>query len=174
MQRAQQVTDIFLLPGQYFVGGEGHRVRTVLGSCVSITLWHAPRRIGAMSHFVLPASERAAGGQPNPHYGADALELMLRDLAALGVAPSECQAKVFGGASMFAHRLRGNSQDIGRRNGAQALRLLRERGIVIASESLYGSGHRRIVFSMASGDVWSHQVAPGDACATAWQRRPPR
>lgn len=163
MQRAHRVTDIFLLPGQYFVGNQAHRIRTVLGSCVSITLWHARRRVGAMSHSVLPAPDSVRAGQPDARYCADALEMMLRDLAALGAAPGECQAKVFGGASMFAQPLLGDGHDIGRRNGELALRLLRERRIPVASESLYGHGHRRIVFSVASGDVWSQQVAAAGA-----------
>lgn len=51
--------EVYLLPGEYFVGDARYRIRTVLGSCVSITLWHRPLRIGAMSHFLL--SEREAG-----------------------------------------------------------------------------------------------------------------
>lgn len=51
--------EVYLLPGEYFVGDARYRIRTVLGSCVSITLWHRRLRIGAMSHFLL--SEREAG-----------------------------------------------------------------------------------------------------------------
>jgi chemotaxis protein CheD len=29
-------------------------IRTVLGSCVSITLWHPVKRVGGMCHFLLP------------------------------------------------------------------------------------------------------------------------
>jgi hypothetical protein len=35
-----KVIDIFLMPGDVFVGDEQYRVRTLLGSCVSVTLWH--------------------------------------------------------------------------------------------------------------------------------------
>ena len=161
MQRpAHKITDIYLMPGEYFVGGPEHRVSTLLGSCVSITLWHAQRRIGAISHFLLSARPRAAGAAPDPRYGEDAFKLMLRDLAALGVAPSDCTAKVFGGGSMFSDGALRQDKGIGRKNGAVALQLLREHGIPLASESLYGNGHRRIIFHFGTGDVWSRQHDP--------------
>ena len=51
-----RVTNIFLLPGEHFTGDARHRISTLLGSCVSITLWHPQLQVGAMSHFLLPGS----------------------------------------------------------------------------------------------------------------------
>ncbi|GAB2871959.1 hypothetical protein GCM10027277_46530 [Pseudoduganella ginsengisoli] len=150
------ITDIFLLPGDYFVGGQGHRIRTLLGSCVSITLWHPQRKIGAMSHFLLSSRNQNKASELNSRYGEEALELMLTELRAMGVDPAECQAKIFGGGQMFP----GSTQGIGRQNGEVALRLLRAHGIPVVSESLYGMGHRSIIFDVDNGNVWSRQVAP--------------
>jgi chemotaxis protein CheD len=156
-------TEIFLLPGQYFVGGARHRVRTLLGSCVSMTLWDPVRRIGAMSHFLLTG--RRGSGRPDARYAEDALALMLAELAAIGVAPGDLQAKVFGGGNMFPS-LVGRDGDVGRRNGEVACALLAAKGIPVLSQSLYGIGHRRIQFDISNGDVWSRQdkptaIAPG-------------
>lgn len=157
MARNPDITDIFLLPGEYFVGGAGHRIRTLLGSCVSITLWHPVRKIGTMSHFLLSSRNPDKSEALNSRYGEEALELMLSELRAIGVDPTECQAKIFGGGQMFP----GTSQGIGRQNGEVALRLLRAHGITVVSESLYGVGHRSVIFDIASGNVWSRHVAPG-------------
>ena len=46
--------DVFLQPGDLFVADASYRIRTVLGSCVSITLWHPGSACGGMSHFLLP------------------------------------------------------------------------------------------------------------------------
>ena len=173
MRRTNQPIDIFLMPGEYFVGGSAYRLRTLLGSCVSITLWHAERRIGAISHFLLSSRLSVADAPPNPRYGADAFGLMLRDLAALNIDPSECEAKVFGGANTFVAGHLGQASTIGRKNGELARQLLRTHGIPIASESLYGNGHRRIVFNIGTGDVWSHHVTP-DAGASLILPRPAR
>jgi chemotaxis protein CheD len=57
-----------------------------------------------------------------------------------------------------AHRRTGIN--VGRRNGEGALDELRAHGIRIVSESLYGSGHRQVIFDIATGHVWSRQVTP--------------
>lgn len=162
---AVDAIDVFLRPGQYFVGDQRHHIRTVLGSCVSITLWHPQLRIGAMSHFLLShSSTRHNSRLLDPRYGEGALRVMLRDLEQLRVPPTECVAKVFGGGSMFpAHTAGGVA--IGRRNGEHARLMLEHHGLSIASESLFGEGHRQIVFDVATGDVWSRQLKPVDSPA---------
>ncbi|SNT10901.1 chemotaxis protein CheD [Noviherbaspirillum humi] len=154
--------DIFLQPGEYFVGGEDFSIRTLLGSCVSITLWHPRLRIGAMSHYLLPAPLNMRCGAPDARYGEDAMALMAAELQRLGAALQECEGKIFGGASMFPEQRDINFQ-IGRRNGETARRLLQAHGIPVVSQSLYGEGHRQIVFDIATGHVWSRQVKPTPA-----------
>jgi chemotaxis protein CheD len=154
--------DVFLLPGEYFVGGPEYRIRTLLGSCVSITLWHPVRRIGTMSHFLLSARNSSKETGLNSRYGEEALQLMLAELRAIGVDPTECQAKIFGGSKMFPGLDDSKPSNIGRRNGEVALRLLRAHGIPVVSESLYGVGHRSIIFDISSGNVWSRQAQPDE------------
>jgi len=159
----RQVVDVVLQPGEYFVGSAGHRIRTVLGSCVSITLWSPPQRIGAMSHFLLAsrgATPGALASVPDARYGDEALDLMLDELSRLNVQAKLCQAKIFGGGDMFPGYKSGVAQAIGRRNGEAARSLLRARGLELTSESLFGAGHRQIVFDVGSGHVWSRQVRP--------------
>jgi chemotaxis protein CheD len=168
MAHTSHTTDIFLLPGEYFVGGAGHRIRTLLGSCVSIILWHPQRKIGTMSHFLLSSRNQDKSAGLNSRYGAESLELMLSELRAIGVDPKECQAKIFGGGQMFP----GASQGIGRQNGEEALRLLQAHGIRVVSESLYGVGHRNVIFDISTGDVWSRHVAPGQQAADSAHCQP--
>lgn len=194
MVRLPDLIDIFLQPGEYFVADAGYQIRTMLGSCVSITLWHPKARIGAMSHFLLPsrhlgeyrspldlatatrprlahlehlppcsAHHRLGEGAPqalDARYADEALWLMLRELSQQGVPARECQAKVFGGGNMFPGQFRAGALHIGRRNGEAARALLQAHGIPIMSESLFGAGHRQIIFDVSTGDVWSHQVRP--------------
>lgn len=156
---APQVS-IFLSPGEHFVGDARHRVRTLLGSCVSITLWQPERRVGAMSHFLLAERGAQRGNAPREldgRYGTEALQLMLQGLAKLGVAPSQCEAKLFGGGDMFAGHGAGTPASVGRRNGDAAHGLLGEHGIRLVAHSLFGNGHRKIEFDIATGDVWARQ-----------------
>lgn len=153
-----KIIDVFLMPGDYFVGDERYRVRTLLGSCVSVTLWHPTLRIGAMSHFLLPGT-----GHRKPHdkpgiYGDDAMHLLLDGLARHDVVPAQCQAKIFGGGAMFPRNPK--ARDIGLQNGDFARQMLQKNGIHVVSESLFGEGHRQLIFTIRSGEVLSRQVPP--------------
>jgi len=120
-----------------------------------------------MSHFLL--AERAQGTAADPldgRYGNEALALMLRQLAAFGVAPTDCEAKLFGGGDMFPQQQRGQPQHVGRRNGDAAQALLAAHGIRLVSHSLFGAGHRKIMFDIATGDVWARHNE-GEAAPTA-------
>jgi chemotaxis protein CheD len=161
--------DVFLQPGEYCVGDASYRIRTVLGSCVSVTLWAPERRVGAMSHFLLASRgaskelEDARGlGVPtlDARYGDEALRLMLHDLGHRGVSPVHCHAKIFGGGNMFPTQRSAGVVAVGRRNGEAARALLAGYGIEIVSESLFGEGHRQIAFDVGSGHVWARQVSP--------------
>ena len=162
MTRASHLIEVFLQPGEYYVGDARCRIRTLLGSCVSITLWHPRLRIGAMSHFLLSTRGGTATDTLDARYAEEALSLMLRDLAREKVAPQECQAKLFGGGNMFPRHVRTPAFDVGQKNGEAARRLMRAHAIPIVSESLFGVGHRHIIFDVSSGHVWSRQVKPVD------------
>jgi chemotaxis protein CheD len=155
------VIDIFLQPGELIVADADYQIRTLLGSCVSITLWHAASRNGGMSHFLLPTRGGAARPMARDgRYGDEALPAMLDELHKIGVTPAQCQAKIFGGGNMFPGHSRARGIQVGQRNGEAARALLQAYGIPVVSESLFGIGHRQIIFDLSTGDVWSHQVRP--------------
>lgn len=155
-------TEIYVQPGEVAAGGATHVFKTLLGSCVSITLWHPHRRIGAISHFLLPSRGKTIIAESDGRYADEAVALMCRLLSRVGVHPVECQAKLFGGGRMFYGEAQPGLPWVERRNGEIARELLRMRGIKIVSEDLFGIGHRKLVFDVSNGDVWSRQVQPGD------------
>jgi len=166
MARLKDLMDIFLQPGELFVADAGFQIRTILGSCVSITLWHPQARVGGMSHFLLPTRNGAAPAtELDGRYGDEALQLMFNDLKAAGVNPVQCEAKIFGGGNMFPGNQHARGQhargiNVGKRNGEAARELLRLHGIGVVTESLFGIGHRQIIFDVSKGDVWARQVRP--------------
>jgi chemotaxis protein CheD len=166
MSHISGLMDVFLAPGELFVGDANFQIRTILGSCVSITLWHPVLRVGGMSHFLLPTRSHADGPvELDGRYGDEALEMMFKDLWAAGASPVLCEAKIFGGGNMFPgnHHARGHYEQgltVGKRNGEAARRLLKLHGIPVLTESLFGIGHRQIIFDVSKGDVWSRQVLP--------------
>lgn len=148
-------------PGDLFVADAGYQIRTILGSCVSITLWHPATRTGGMSHFLLPTRGDAAKGlERDGRYGDEALQQMMNELKRGGAPPSQCQAKIFGGGNMFPAHCHAGAISVGQLNGEAARALLTRHGIPIVSESLFGVGHRQIIFNVHNGDVWANQVRP--------------
>lgn len=116
-----------------------------------------------MCHFLL--AERASGValELDGRYAPEANALMLAALRERGVAPEQCQAKLFGGGNMFPTHARGQEPSVGEKNGRAARRLMGDCGIPVISESLFGVGYRRIIFDIDTGDVWSRQVEPTSA-----------
>ncbi|NMM37991.1 MAG: chemotaxis protein CheD [Glaciimonas sp.] len=155
---ANNLTEVFLQPGEHFIGDASYKIRTLLGSCVSITLWHPRYRIGAMSHFLLPSRSTAFGSGLDGRYGEDVMLMMLQELAHVNVKPAECVGKIFGGGNMFPGQTRVDARNVGKKNGEAARLLLHSHRIPIASESLFGIGHRQIIFNVSNGDVWARQV----------------
>jgi len=161
MHQIDNLLDVFLQPGELFVADSGYQIRTILGSCVSITLWHPETGLGGMSHFLLPSrGHQVRHAEMDGRYGDEALALMLSDLRTRGLDPRECQAKIFGGGNMFPDTAHAQGIKVGRRNGLAARELLRQQCIPVVSESLFGVGHRQIIFDLSRGDVWARQVRP--------------
>jgi chemotaxis protein CheD len=156
---------LFLQPGEVLMADASCQLRTLLGSCVSITLWHPGQRIGGMSHFLLPtqlvSNKKADPSQPG-YYGDEALRLMLQEMKKSGVAPDQCQGKIFGGGNMFPDQARRQTNIVGQHNGHAARALLQQYGVPLVAESLFGIGYRQIIFDVKKGDVWSKQVQASD------------
>ncbi|MDR3390515.1 MAG: chemotaxis protein CheD [Sulfuriferula sp.] len=161
--------DIFLQPGEFYFGDRHTRIRTILGSCVSITMWHPHKRIGGMCHYMLPSRGKKAGKKLDGKYADEALQLFLHEIRAAGTWPEEYQVKLFGGGSMFPKRGNtipvpaetpedsSNCRDVPCRNRQSAYQLIQHYGFTLMAEHLGGSGHRQLMFDIATGDAWVRQ-----------------
>lgn len=142
---------IFVHPGEVFFGHGSDIVRTVLGSCVAIVLWHAERELGGMCHFVLP-TRSAPPGPPDGRYGDEAFQLLERAAAAAGTRLDQFRAWAYGGGNMFPGVV-ANRPLIGQQNAATANRLLRHYRMRVVGEDLGGTCHRRVTLDLRGGSV---------------------
>lgn len=156
-----QVIEIFLQPGEFYFGDANTRIRTLLGSCVAITIWHPGERVGGMCHYLLPSRDVAHKSQLDGRYADEALGLFFVEIARSGLPPQQYEAKIFGGGNMFPIVRRTDKLDVGARNVAHGLRVLNGLGLKVKSRHLCGTGHRNVIFELWSGDVWlRHSEAP--------------
>ena len=146
--------EVFLDPGEYYFGEGMTRIRTLLGSCVAVTMWHPRRRLGGMCHFLLPQRGHGTGDGPDGRYGVEAIGMLINDAEAAGTSPCEYQFKVFGGGNMFPQTGKSTDGHVGSKNIDCAQRLLEDAGFAIEAQHLGGTGYRNVVFDVWSGHVW--------------------
>lgn len=168
--------DIFIRPGDWYFGDAAASLRTLLGSCVAITVWHPDFRFAGMCHFLLPSRRRHARDVLDGRYADEAVLLLAAQARQRGTRLHDCEVKVFGGGLMFGTILGPKEETIGIKNAAAAKRLLLQHGVHPKCSDLGGHGFRAIVFDSRSGDVWVrrgaelnpetvHQFQPGaNAC----------
>ncbi len=155
-----QIVDIYLEPGEFYFGESHARIRTLLGSCVAITLWHPRYHIGGMCHFMLPHRERSTHDTLNGKYADEAMALFLCETARCGTHLTDYEIKLFGGGSVLeALERHAKLENIAQQNIQAAHRLMARHGLAIKAESLGGVGYRKVIFELWSGDVWSRFVS---------------
>jgi chemotaxis protein CheD len=167
---------VFLRAGDFYFGRGEVQLRTLLGTCVSVALWHPQKRIGGLCHYLLPTRGRAEGAaQGSAGLYADEV-FGLFDLAVkkYKTEPRDYVVKLFGGGNMFPRQSDGRrcaDQQcadpqrkecalVGCHNVLAAHQLLASGGYHIVGEDVGGQGSRQIVFDLADGSLWvSHGAA---------------
>lgn len=160
MKRPDFVLDIFLQPGDFHFGDAETSIRTVLGSCVSITMWHPQRLIGGMCHFMLPGGRRTAPDRLNGKYADEAIMMFMLEIAHNKTNVKDYEVKLFGGGNMFPGiaKKEGGS-DIGKKNIDMAKALSEQHGLKIVAQDMGMTGHRNVIFEVWSGHVWVKHVS---------------
>lgn len=144
--------EIYLHPGEWAFGGPDLVIRTLLGSCVSITLWHPKLRVGGMCHYMLGPRAHERIHHFSGKYADEAMLLMIREALGTGAKISAFQAKLFGGGAMFS-----GPGTVSEDNVEAAHRLTRQLGLQLVAEDLGGDAHRVLIFDVASGEVYVRQ-----------------
>lgn len=159
MTKPAFLIDIFLQPGELYFGDSETRIRTILGSCIAITLWHPRLRIGGMCHYMLPGNRNLdRGGDLDGRYADEALLLFMRELKNSNTLPIEYEVKLFGGGDQFPGRHKGHGLNVSDNNVIVGRKLLKEYGFNIKAEHSGGTGHRNVIFDLWSGHVWMRHV----------------
>lgn len=157
MKTPSGILEVYLQPGDFYFGDSSTRIRTVLGSCVSITMWHPTRLVGGMCHYMLPG-RRNRTGTLQGKYADEAIEMFLNAAKQHKTKPQDYQVKLFGGGAMFSERITGKNVSVSVKNIEAGRRLLAENNLSLTAQHVGLSGHRIVVFDIASGFAWvKHQ-----------------
>lgn len=126
-------------------------LRTILGSCVGVCLYDQIKKIGGMSHVMLPSHRKSSVSKMK--YADTAIPMLVDDLEEQGADQRRLIAKIVGGATMFDVGEGSLMGEIGRNNINKVKEVLGGMNIQIISEDIGGDYGRTIDFYMESGDV---------------------
>ncbi|HZU26805.1 MAG TPA: chemotaxis protein CheD [Bryobacteraceae bacterium] len=146
---------VFLHPGELFSGRMPTRVKTILGSCVAITVRDRRLGLAAMAHCLLPEAGVDADTLPAPEafrFVDTTIDLLLRAFSRQGARFGDLEIKLFGGADA----LNLDPQcpfGVGGRNVEAALDALAARGLAPKASGVGGTRGRAIEFDTGTGEV---------------------
>jgi chemotaxis protein CheD len=156
LELEDELSDVYLLPGEAHLACKPTIIRTILGSCVGVTFWNRRLGIGALSHSLLPRcpanfSLRAGDGH---RYVDFAIRDLARQLDELGARRSEVQVKLFGGGDVLLVSDPASSiPTVGKQNCEAAIEVLRTEGFSVVASSMGGKLGRNIQFNTKTGEV---------------------
>jgi chemotaxis protein CheD len=153
-----QSESLYLKPGEIFYADTPMVVNTVLGSCVSITMYVRRLGIGMMSHCMLPSSsESIKRGEDIMKYVDCAILYMNKTVLNAGADKKDTEVKLFGGSNMFA--ISDEDSGVGNRNVNASIDLLRKLGYTIMSKDTGGQYTRKLYFSLDTGTVYLRKIS---------------
>ncbi|MDR6552795.1 chemotaxis protein CheD [Paenibacillus qinlingensis] len=135
---------------------------TGLGSCVGVTLYDSRSKVAGMAHVMLPSSEIAREGSLNiAKYADTAIPELISRMEKLGASISKLEAKLAGGAQMFAFAGNNDTMRIGPRNVESCKEMLNRYKIPILAEDTGANYGRTIEFFSATGILLIRSVQLG-------------
>ncbi|MDP4127900.1 MAG: chemotaxis protein CheD [Bacillota bacterium] len=132
-----------------------------LGSCIGICVHDPYLKVGGMAHIMLPTANGSLGGNP-AKYADTAIDLLLKEIHAMGANRSRLRAKMAGGAQMFSFPGKPPVLKIGERNAEAVEHQLKKNGIPLLIADVGGSFGRTIHFDVGTGQLHIRTINQGE------------
>lgn len=119
-----------------------------LGSCVGIAIYDKGKKIGGLSHIMLPDSTAFLNAVKPEKFADLAIPMMIKEMNGGHLSSRNLVAKIAGGASMFNFPDQKMSSEIGKRNIEAVKKVLEELKIPILAEDTGGNVGRTMVVTL--------------------------
>jgi chemotaxis protein CheD len=140
---------VFLKPGELYLGKRPVVISTILGSCLSITMFNVRLGVGGICHALLPnVSELKKENEFR--YVDSSVSYMLNEFEKMGIKKNEIEVKVFGGASIIDATYK---KSVGQANVEAALNIIRDKELQVLAYDFGGTLGRKIIFNTQTGCV---------------------
>jgi chemotaxis protein CheD len=161
---------LYLKPAEIYMADSPSIVKTVLGSCVSITMFNHRLKVGAICHGLLPhckGKTRCKGAcNAGFKYVDCSIRHMLEQFSSLGIGHREIEVKLFGGADMFRTGA-GERETVGAQNTQTALRIIEKEHLNLCKTDTGGDRGRKIFFYTHTGEIFLKRLGRSERGLTA-------
>lgn len=123
-----------------------------LGSCVGIAIRDPMTKIGGLVHVMLPDSKAIKNNSCLAKFADTGIDELIRLMVQLGANRSRLEAKIAGGAQMFAFQKNCELVSVGDRNAEAAKAKLKELQIRLLSEDTGQNYGRTVIYYPETGD----------------------
>jgi len=133
-----------------------------LGSCIGITLYDSVTKIGGLLHIMLPDSTQARSNENPAKFADTGMDIMLKDVLALGASRQRLVAKIAGGAQMFQFANATDIMRVGQRNADAVKKVLGELNIRMIAEDTGGNYGRTVQIDLETGNYKIKTIDKGE------------
>jgi len=149
---------IFLKPAELYINRGPALVKTVLGSCISVTMLNRRTGIAAMCHALLPLCRKKQGCHdhcPEKYrYVGCVIPEMVQKILGFGIKKKEIEVKLFGGAeTLGANKGQVSIAPVGRQNVKEAVKAIQANQLWLKTTDVGGGYGRKILFDTHSGEI---------------------
>jgi chemotaxis protein CheD len=149
---------IHLKPGELMFTQKPALVVTVLGSCITVTMFSARPHCAGICHAMLSKPLFRQSGAPIPgrfRYLTEAIPFMAAHFRKLGISPHAVEVKMFGGGNVTPHTRAGERSQmlIGNANIQTARQLLEAESLTLKAANVGGVFGRKLIFNTQTGEV---------------------
>jgi len=133
-----------------------------LGSCIGVTLYDSVTKVGGLLHIMLPDSTQARSNENPAKFADTGIDIMLKDILALGASRSRLIAKIAGGAQMFQFANATDIMRVGQRNADAVKKVLGEFNIRLVAEDTGGNYGRTVQIDLETGSYKIKTIDKGE------------
>jgi len=150
-------SSINLQPGEVYFSSPlkkqiATRLKTILGSCVAVIIWHQKSKTAGMCHYLLTEeadSTKATQVMQKYRYGDEALDYLLKKMAILHPL-DQYEISIFGGSNMYPSLTKPT---IGEVNVRFAKNWAKKNNLVFCQQDTLGNNGRSLTLDLTTGSI---------------------
>ena len=149
-------------PGELYISRKPSKISTLLGSCVTVTVFNRRHRFGGMNHFMIPRQHDSSSDEKDYRFGDLSTRALFDKILRIDSDRDQLEVKLFGGG-MVVDAL--EKAKIGKNNVRVAREIITEYGLSVSAESVENEHGLKLIFNNYTGQVWVKPIQRGEAPA---------